>query len=97
VSGSRLGVKTRRCGALTRAEAAKRGRAATGRGAFGHGKLQTQPVGTVARRAATVGFGHGSGGGADTGDGAVETTLSIGAFMAWARVRGSTAMTCGAT
>jgi hypothetical protein len=47
VSSGRLGVKTRRCGTLTQGEAAKRGREATGRGALGHGKLRTRPVGTA--------------------------------------------------
>jgi hypothetical protein len=37
--GDRLDVKTRRRGALTRAEAAKRGRAVTGHGVHGHGML----------------------------------------------------------
>jgi hypothetical protein len=47
----RLGVKTRRHGALTPLEAAKHGRAAMGRGALGHETLQTWPVRTVARQA----------------------------------------------
>jgi hypothetical protein len=49
--GDRLGVKTRRRGALTRAEAVKRGRAAMGRGALGHGTLRTWLIRMAVRQA----------------------------------------------
>jgi hypothetical protein len=47
--GDRLGVKTRRRGALTRVEAVNRGRTAMGRGMLGHGTLWTRPFRTAAR------------------------------------------------
>jgi hypothetical protein len=63
----RLSMKTRRHGAHTRAEAVKHGRATTGRGALGHGRLRTRPVGTAARRARCR-TGLSGRRGSDTGD-----------------------------